>query len=214
MPKKYTFSNIFIFVPFIFIVTSFLFIVPQSRCSEVNNPDKKGLSEGLATLQQLKLNDSENYKFNEIAIVVEDIKKAVAYYQNAFGLHFEGFKEYTINAIEKGKPNSYTQVVAFAKLGPIEVELIQVIKGNSIHTDFLKAHGEGIHHLGFKVGDLEKEMKHAKSMGLELISFLDVAGVKVFAYYEKTNGVLIELVQENVREKISAAMKATREKTK
>ena len=155
----------------------------------------------------LTLNDSENYRFNEIALVVKDIKAAVEDYTRLFGLQFGPIKEYKINAIEKGKTNSYTQATAFAKLGHIEIELIQIIEGESIHTDFLKAQGEGIHHLGFRVAELEKEMNRADALELKLISSFEVGEIMVFAYYEKSNGLMIELVQENVREMIEAASK-------
>jgi len=156
----------------------------------------------------LPLNESENYRLNEIAIVVKDINAAVDVYTKTFGLQFGQIREYKIRAIEKGEPNSYIQATAFARLGPIEVELIQIVEGESIHTEFLKVHGEGIHHLGFKVADLEKEMKRADALGLKLISSFQVGEILVFAYYEKCSGIMIELVQENVREKIEEALKA------
>ena len=51
-------------------------------------------------------------------------------------------------------PFSYR--VAFAVLGPIEMELIEVLEGNTIHADFLNTRGEGIHHIGFRVADMAR----------------------------------------------------------
>ncbi len=191
-------------VLFLIIFLSAIIVSPVLS-TESNGTEKIFFSEAVPDSHRLKLNEPENYKFNEIAVVVKDIKESVAYYTDAFGLHFEPVKEYKIAAMEKGKLNNYTQATAFGRLGPIKIELIQIVDGESIHTEFLSVHGEGIHHLGFKVKDLEKEMANAGALGLKLISSFKVAGVMIFAYYEKANGIMIELVQENVREKIAAA---------
>jgi len=63
-------------------------------------------------------------------------------------------------------------------------------------------------HLGFEVADLEKEVANAEAQGLELICYLKMVGIMAFAYFDsaKTNGVMIELVQENVRERIMAKL--------
>jgi 4-hydroxyphenylpyruvate dioxygenase-like putative hemolysin len=38
-----------------------------------------------------------------------------------------------------------------AMWGNVELELIQPLEGESLHTDFLETYGEGLHHLGFNV---------------------------------------------------------------
>ena len=45
--------------------------------------------------------------------------------------------------------------MAFTELGPVELELIQPISGESIWANFLREHGGGIHHLRFNVDALE-----------------------------------------------------------
>ena len=106
--------------------------------------------------------------------------------------------------IYKGKPSPYTMKVTFAHMGLIRLELVQIVKGKCIYTDFLAKYGEGLHHLGFEVDDLEKEVANAKSQGLEMICFLKMVGIMAFAHLDatKTNGFRIELVQKDVREKI------------
>lgn len=98
--------------------------------------------------------------------------------------------------------------VTFAHMGPIRIELVQVVDGECIYTDFLKKHGEGVHHLGFEVANLEKEVANAEKQGLKNICYLTMLGIMAFAHFdpEKTNGFRIELVQENVREKIMAKL--------
>ncbi len=158
-------------------------------------------------MAQLKLNA---HKLDHIGIVVKDIEKAVDFYTKAFGLKFEEIAEHQLppDVIYKGKPSPYTMKVTFAPLGAMRLELVQVVEGKCIYTDFLKEKGEGIHHLGFEVADLEKEVANAGAQGLELICHLKIVGIMAFAHFapDKTNGVRIELVQENVRERIMAKL--------
>ena len=149
-------------------------------------------------------------KFDHLAVVVKDIEKAVDYYSKAFSLKFEEIAQHQLppDVITRGKPTPYTMKVSFAQMGPIRLELVQVVEGECIYTEFLEEHGEGIHHLGFEVADLEKEVANAEAQGLELICHLKMVGIMAFAHFDatKTNGVRIELVQENVRERIMAKL--------
>jgi methylmalonyl-CoA/ethylmalonyl-CoA epimerase len=145
-------------------------------------------------------------KLDHLAIVVKDMDKAVKFYTDAFGLKFEEVAQHDLppDVIYKGKPSPYTMKVTFAHMGPVRLELVQVVKGDCIYTDFLKKYGEGLHHLGFEVDDLEKEVANAESQGLKMICFLKMVGIMAFAHFDatKTNGVRIELVQKDVRERI------------
>jgi methylmalonyl-CoA/ethylmalonyl-CoA epimerase len=149
---------------------------------------------------------SAKLKLDHLAIVVKDMDKALAFYSKAFGLKFEDVQQHDLppDVIYKGKPSPYTMKVTFARMGPVRLELVQVVKGQCIYTDFIKKYGEGLHHLGFEVEDLEKEVANAKSQGLKMICFLKMVGIMAFAHFDatKTNGVRIELVQKDVREKI------------
>jgi methylmalonyl-CoA/ethylmalonyl-CoA epimerase len=158
-------------------------------------------------MAQLKLDD---LKFDHLAIVVKDIEKAVDFYTKAFGLSFEEIAEHALppDVITRGKPTPYTMKVTFAQMGPIRLELVQVVEGECIYTEFLRDYGEGIHHLGFEVADLEQEVANAEAQGLEMICHLKMVGIMAFAHFDnvKTNGVRIEFVQENVRERIMAKL--------
>jgi len=158
-------------------------------------------------MAQLKL---DKLKFDHIAVVVKNIEKAVEYYSKAFGLKFEDIAEHALppDVITRGKPTPYTMKVTFAHMGPIRLELVQVVEGECLYAEFLREHGEGVHHLGFEVADLEKEVANAEAQGLEMICHLTMVGIMAFAHFDpgKTNGVRLELVQENVRDRIMAKL--------
>jgi hypothetical protein len=54
-----------------------------------------------------------------------------------------------------GQPGNFTARMAFADLGPVELELIQPVSGDSIWADFLRERGGGIHHIRFNVPNME-----------------------------------------------------------
>ena len=158
-------------------------------------------------MAQLKLN---HLKLDHIAVIVKDIEKTVDFYSKSCGLDFEEIAQHALppDVITRGKPTPYTMKVTFAQMGPVRLELVQVVEGECIYTEFLKEHGEGVHHLGFEVEDLEKEVANAEAQGLEMICYLKMVGIMAFAHFDatKTNGLRIELVQENVRDRIMAKL--------
>jgi methylmalonyl-CoA epimerase len=149
---------------------------------------------------------SAKLKLDHLAIVVKNMDKALAFYSKAFGIKFEEVQQHDLppDVIYKGKPSPFTMKVTFAQMGPVRLELVQVVKGKCIYTDFLEKKGEGIHHLGFEVDDLKKEVANAKSQGLKMICHLKMVGIMAFAHFDpkETSGVPIELVQKDVRDKI------------
>lgn len=154
-------------------------------------------------MAKLKL---DSLKLDHVAIAVNDIEKTVDFYTKSFGIKFDEIQQHDLppDVIYKGKPSPYTMKVTFGQMGPIRLELVQVVKGKCIYTDFLKKYGEGMHHVAFEVEDLEKEVANAKSQGIEMICFLKMVGIMAFAHLDatKTYGFRIELVQKDVRERI------------
>jgi methylmalonyl-CoA/ethylmalonyl-CoA epimerase len=53
-----------------------------------------------------------------------------------------------------GEPADFTARMAFTEIGPVELELIQPVEGQSIWADFLREHGPGIHHIRFNTYDM------------------------------------------------------------
>ena len=46
------------------------------------------------------------------------------------------------------------------------IELVEVLEGESPHTDFLRAHGEGMQHVAFSVTDIRQTVDDLKGEGL------------------------------------------------
>ncbi|MFC1931588.1 VOC family protein [Chloroflexota bacterium] len=106
---------------------------------------------------------------DQVGIVVKDIQKTIEAYWNIFSIGPWEINDYEYPAIYDrtycGKPAWARERTARALIGDVELELIQVIDGESIHSDYLNAHGEGLHHLRFAVDDLRKATKTLTEQG-------------------------------------------------
>ncbi|MEI9478702.1 MAG: VOC family protein [Deltaproteobacteria bacterium] len=133
----------------------------------------------------------------QIGIVVKNIDDTLKYYRETFGMGpFDiRYVDYP-TASYFGEIAGYRGKRAFFHLGPIEIELIELIDGKTIHEAFLKERGEGIHHIGFEVKDLGQAMKIANRQGLRVIQHFMRDDGSGFAYLDsdKTGGVIFELL--------------------
>jgi 4-hydroxyphenylpyruvate dioxygenase-like putative hemolysin len=93
----------------------------------------------------------------QLGYVVSDIEKACKYYESIFGTGpFSDVIDVNMDgAILRGKPVDTTIKVAFVESGDVQIELIQPVEGRNLYTEFLETRGEGIHHLGYQVEDME-----------------------------------------------------------
>ena len=140
----------------------------------------------------------EPSRFCQIGIVVKNIDETIKYYEEVFGFGpFEIRQVDFSNATYYGETVGYRGKRAFFFLGPIEIELIELIDGKTIHEDFLKEKGEGIHHIAFEVDNLEKSKGNAGKAGLKVTQGFTRPDGFGFAYLDtdKTGGVIFELLQ-------------------
>ena len=69
----------------------------------------------------------------------------------------------------RGRKADVTLKLGFGRSGPLEIELIQVISGESPHSEVLEKHGEGIHHIRFKLDDIDPPLAKLRRLGFEVI---------------------------------------------
>ncbi len=137
----------------------------------------------------------------QLGIMVDDVEKAAPAYLQFIGQ--EGFREYrmlsTEGAIFRGKPVNF--VIKIAKLfwNELELELMQVID-SPFHAEFYEKHGQGIHHLGFRVQDVNAYFPVFEKFGAPLLCsshwINKINGPTCCAYFDTTEklGVILELV--------------------
>lgn len=144
----------------------------------------------------------KNWEFCQVGVVVEDMDRAIKYYEDLGIGPFEARKvPPPQDRVVHGKPAPDIKVVSMhAQLGPgIRLELVQPISGESLQKEFLQRHGEGINHIAFYVDDLDKEVTELVKKGFKVIQSVRRPGSQSTAYFDtdKVGGVLIELTQQS-----------------
>jgi catechol 2,3-dioxygenase-like lactoylglutathione lyase family enzyme len=106
---------------------------------------------------------------DHVAIVVKDLHKTAENYWNILGIGpwdiYLWEAPLVYNRKYQGKPAWAREKIALAQVGAIRLELCQPVEGDSIMQDFLDEHGEGIHHMGFLVDDLDKTVEVLANQG-------------------------------------------------
>lgn len=75
------------------------------------------------------------------------------------------FEGHFSNAISEGMAHSWALRFSFIRVGETLMELIQPLDEFSPHSRFLDERGEGIHHLGFRVEDIDSEATRLETLG-------------------------------------------------
>jgi methylmalonyl-CoA/ethylmalonyl-CoA epimerase len=127
---------------------------------------------------------------DHVAIAVKNLDSAQKIYED-LGLQFSSNRE----VVESQKVTT-----AFAHVDEhAHIELICPLNQEGPVQKFIEKNGEGIHHLCFKVPDVEKKCNEMKALGHQLIYDKPIVGANNclvnFVHPKSTGGVLIELSQ-------------------
>ncbi|MBE0689880.1 MAG: VOC family protein [Anaerolineae bacterium] len=93
---------------------------------------------------------------SQICLVVDDAEGIARHYCEIFGLempevHYLDASHEETRAIHKGSPTDATAKIATWQFGQVQFEIIEPVSGPSAWKDFLDEHGNGIHHIAFRV---------------------------------------------------------------
>jgi methylmalonyl-CoA epimerase len=97
-------------------------------------------------------------KIDHVCVVVSDIEKAMELYRVAFGLSplpVEVHQELGIK-------------ICLIPIGEVMIEFVQPLESNTKGMQLLKEKGGGLHHIAFRVEDIEKAMGNVQSKGFKL----------------------------------------------
>jgi methylmalonyl-CoA/ethylmalonyl-CoA epimerase len=106
----------------------------------------------------------------QVGIVVKDIDQAA---KRLTALGIGPFESRTLAAGRKewfrGKPMDAEMKISMAKMGEVDIELIQPVSGDSPHKEFLNTKGEGIQHIACRVEDLETHIANLTENGATVL---------------------------------------------
>ncbi len=129
-------------------------------------------------------------KIDHIGIAVSNLDESLEKYERLFRVkakHFETLEEISIK-------------IAFIPVGEAMLELLAPLApGKGRIGEFLEKHGEGIHHIAYRVENLESSLAEMKKQGVKLIDEKPRGGGSgswiAFLSPEETGNVLTELVE-------------------
>ena len=136
-------------------------------------------------------------KVMQIGIVVRDMDKTVERL-NSMGLG--PFEEWALPPDRKEWFRDKRMYADFrickAMIGDIEIELVQPLKGDSPHKEFLKEKGEGIQHIGCAVKDIQNKVDQLTEKGAEVLLRAKFPGGGGVAYCDLGVGdIIFELIE-------------------
>lgn len=117
---------------------------------------------------------------DQISYTVKDIDKVIEAWSSLYGIGPWTFRE---NGGTDAKGRPWKIRMAFTYLGPVQIELVQCTQGRIFQSRFLDTWGEGLHHLGFYVDDVDAEAANIVAQGAKLLihdpgrfAYLDAGG--------------------------------------
>ena len=130
-------------------------------------------------------------RLNHLAIVVEDIQAALAFWHDALGL--------PLGSTERNEREEVD--IAFLPLDVGQIELLAPINDTSGVGRYLASHGGGMHHVCLEVEDIAVTMQRLTASGIELINDVpktNADGTKYcFIHPRSAFGVMVELYEKD-----------------
>ncbi|MDH7484007.1 MAG: methylmalonyl-CoA epimerase [Spirochaetales bacterium] len=128
-------------------------------------------------------------KVDHIGIAVEKIEAALPVWEGILGLPLHGIEEVAEQKVK----------TAFMPVGDTEIELLESTDPEGPIGKFLAAKGQGVHHIAFRVSNIEEALAELKAKGVRLIDETPrygAGGARIaFIHPKATGGVLVELTE-------------------
>ena len=126
---------------------------------------------------------------DHIGIAVKNIDEALDFWESSLGLKCTGRE-----TVEEQKVTT-----AFLPVNESEIELLEATSEESPIAKFIEKKGDGVHHIAFRVDDLEACLAELKANGVKLIDETPRKGAGgamiAFIHPKATGGILLELSQ-------------------
>jgi methylmalonyl-CoA epimerase len=126
---------------------------------------------------------------DHVGVAVEDIDAALALYRDSLQLplvHRETLTEQGVEAV-------------LLDVGDAHIELLQPLGPDTAVGRFLARRGPGLHHVAYRVEDVEQTLDALARAGMRLIDERPRTGIRgsrvAFLHPASTGGVLTEIVQ-------------------
>ncbi len=122
-----------------------------------------------------------------VGIAVTSITEALSFYRDVLGL-------------SPGHPETADGArIVSLPFGPVDVELLEPTEPTSPVAKFLANRGPGIHHVCYRVANLDATLDRCRAAGYQLVDETPRRGAGgrriAFLHPKTTNGILLELTE-------------------
>jgi methylmalonyl-CoA epimerase len=126
---------------------------------------------------------------DHVGVAVEDLDAALELYEGTFGMpvaHRETVSEQGVEAV-------------LLDVGDTHVELLSPLGPDTPVGKFLERKGPGLHHVAYRVDDIDAALEQLRGQGVELIDSEPRTGIRnsrvAFVHPMATGSVLTEIVE-------------------
>jgi methylmalonyl-CoA epimerase len=126
---------------------------------------------------------------DHVGVAVSDLDSAISLYEQRFEMplaHRETVEEQGVEAV-------------LLDVGDCHVELLRPLADDTAVGKFLAKRGPGLHHVAYRVTDIEATLARIADAGIELIDRKPRTGIRqsrvAFLHPRSTGGVLTEIVE-------------------
>jgi catechol 2,3-dioxygenase-like lactoylglutathione lyase family enzyme len=136
-------------------------------------------------------------KMEQVALIVKDLESTAAFLSSTLGIGPFNFSERSSPVTVGGKPSFAKRKLGIAKMGGIDLELIQPEEAGTPYYNFIFSKGEALQHVRFApVDDLDKTVAYLEGKGFKTAYAGEFGGGR-FAYMEsdKAKGLVLEFTQ-------------------
>jgi methylmalonyl-CoA epimerase len=128
-------------------------------------------------------------RIDHVGVAVEDLDDAIALHEQAYGLSLEHREIVDEQGVE----------AVLLDVGDGHVELLRPLAPDTAVGRFLASRGPGLHHVAYRVADIDATLASLRERGIQLIDETPRVGIRdsrvAFLHPRSTGGVLTEIVQ-------------------
>jgi methylmalonyl-CoA/ethylmalonyl-CoA epimerase len=126
---------------------------------------------------------------DHVGVAVSDLDGAIALYEGTFGMP----------VVHRETVDSQGVEAVLLDVGDGHVELLRPLGADTAVGKFVEKRGQGLHHVAYRVGDIDATLEALLQAGVELIDTRARVGIRdsrvAFVHPRSTGGVLTELVE-------------------
>lgn len=129
-------------------------------------------------------------RIDHVGYAVEDLEQAIAFHERLYGAE----------VAHRERIDSDGVAEALLAIGPSFIQLLTPTRDDSPVAKFLERNGEGVHHIGYGVADIDATFAELQELGVRLVEDHPRPGSRgctvAFLHPKHSMGVLVELVED------------------